>query len=122
MSDNQSGNPGGDDQAKLLVALQDLDHMMKEVEDTKTSAELEKMGFSLDGIEDLKKAREKLTSRVKPQLLIRYERVSGSYDRTVVPVINEMCTGCFAKVPTSFRYEKVAVVTCENCGRILYFT
>ena len=122
MSDNQSGNPGGDDQAKLLVALQDLDHMMKEVEDTKTAAELEKMGFSLDGIEDLKKAREKLTGRVKPQLLNRYERVSGSYDRTVVPVINEMCTGCFAKVPTSFRYEKVAVVTCENCGRILYFT
>ena len=118
MSDNQAG----DDQAKLLVALQDLDHMMKEVEDTKTSAELEKMGFNLDGIEEVKKARAKLTDRIKPQLLNRYQRVSGSYDRTVVPVLNEMCTGCFAKVPTSFRYEKTAVVTCENCGRILYFT
>ena len=114
--------PGDDDQAKLLVALQDLDHMIKEVEDTQTSAELEKMGFSLEGIEDLKQAREKLTERIKPQLMNRYQRVSGSYDRTVVPVINEMCTGCFAKVPTSFRYEKNAVVTCENCGRILYFT
>jgi len=122
MSDDSNGTSGTDDQAKLLVALQDLDHMMKEVEDSKTSAELEKMGFHLDGIEDLKKAREKLTARIRPQLLNRYERVSRTYDRTVVPVINEMCTGCFAKVPTSFRYEKHAVVTCENCGRILYFT
>lgn len=122
MSDDSNGASGTDDQAKLLVALQDLDHMMKEVEDSKTSAELEKMGFHLDGIEDLKKAREKLTARIRPQLLNRYERVSRTYDRTVVPVINEMCTGCFAKVPTSFRYEKNAVMTCENCGRILYFT
>lgn len=110
-----------DDQAKLLVALQDLDHMMKEVEDSQTSAELEKMGFTLDGIEALKQAREKLTERIRPQLLNRYQRVSRNYERTVVPVINEMCTGCFAKVPTSFRYEKNAVMTCENCGRILYF-
>jgi predicted nucleic acid-binding Zn-ribbon protein len=40
----------------------------------------------------------------------------------VVPVVGELCTGCFAKVPTSFRYEKTTVVACENCGRILYFT
>jgi predicted nucleic acid-binding Zn-ribbon protein len=44
-----------------------------------------------------------------------------SYDRTVVPVVGELCTGCLTKVPTSFRYEKQAVMTCENCGRILYF-
>jgi len=110
-----------EDQAKLLVALQDLDQMIKEVEDSDTSAELEKMGFSLDGLEELKVARDKLAERVKPQLLNRYQRVSKSYGRTVVPVINELCTGCFARVPTSFRYEKNAIMTCENCGRILYF-
>lgn len=109
------------DQARLLVALQDLDHMIKEVEDVKTAAELKEMGFSLDGVEELKQARDKITEKIKPQLLNRYQRVSKSYGRTVVPVVNELCTGCFAKVPTSFRYEKNAVVTCENCGRILYF-
>jgi predicted nucleic acid-binding Zn-ribbon protein len=110
------------DQARLLVALQDLDHMIKEVEDGKTSAKFQEMGFPMDGIEELKKARAQLTANIKPQLLNRYQRVSKNYERIVVPVINELCTGCFAKVPTSFRYEKNAVMACESCGRILYFT
>ena len=111
-----------EDQAKLLVALQDLDQMIKEVEDKDMSSELEGMGFTLDGLEGLKAARDKMAERIKPVLLNRYHRVSKNYGRTVVPVANELCTGCFAKVPTSFRYEKNAIMTCENCGRILYFT
>lgn len=110
------------DQARLLVALQDIDHMIKEAEDAKTSAKFQEMGFPLDGIAELKRAREEIAAAVKPQLLNRYQRVSKSYERTVVPVVGELCTGCFAKVPTSFRYEKNAVVACESCGRILYFT
>lgn len=109
------------DQARLLVALQDLDHMIKEIGDAKTASEFKEMGFNIDGVEELKTARDKITEQIKPQLLNRYQRVSKSYDRTVVPVVNELCTGCFAKIPTSFRYEKSAVVNCENCGRILYF-
>ncbi len=110
-----------EDQARLLVALQDLDQMIREVEDAETSAELENLGFSLDGVEKLRAARETLCSRIRPQLLSRYQRVSRSLDRCVVPVIDELCTGCFARIPTSFRYEKNAVLTCENCGRMLYF-
>ena len=109
------------DQVRLLVALQDLDHMIKDAGDAKHAARMQEMGFPQDGIEELRKARGEITEHIKPQLLNRYQRVSTSYERTVVPVIHELCTGCFAKVPTSFRYEKTAVVTCENCGRILYF-
>jgi predicted nucleic acid-binding Zn-ribbon protein len=109
------------DQVRLLVALQDLDHMIKDAEDAKTSARLQEMGFPLDGLAELRRARGVLADSIKPQLLTRYTRVSTSYDRTVVPVVGELCTGCLTKVPTSFRYEKNAVVTCENCGRILYF-
>lgn len=110
-----------EDQAKLLVALQDLDQMIKEAEDADMSAELKDMGFKLDGLAELRKAREELAKRIRPQLLNRYERVSRTLGRVVVPVIGELCLGCFAKVPTSFRYEKTAILTCENCGRILYF-
>ena len=106
---------------RLLVALQDLDHMIKDAEDAKHSAKMQEMGFPQGGIAELKKARNELAQLVKPQLLNRYTRVATSYDRTVVPVVKELCTGCLTKVPTSFRYEKNAVVTCENCGRILYF-
>lgn len=95
--------------------------MIKDAEDAKLSAKMQEMGFPQEGIAELKKARIEITQHVKPQLLNRYQRVASSYDRTVVPVVGELCTGCFAKVPTSFRYEKNAVMTCENCGRILYF-
>ena len=109
------------DQVRLLVALQDLDHMIKDAEDIKHAAKMQEMGFPQEGIAELRKARAEITQHVKPQLLTRYTRVSSSYDRTVVPVVGELCTGCLTKVPTSFRYEKQAVMTCENCGRILYF-
>lgn len=109
------------DQARLLVALQDLDHMIRDAEDASTASKMQEMGFPLDGIGEIKKARQALTEHIKPQLLNRYQRVSQNYDRIVVPVVNDLCTGCFAKVPTSFRYEKNAVVACESCGRILYF-
>lgn len=95
--------------------------MIRDAEDTRTAAKLQEMGFPLDGLAELRKARSELAQSIKPQLLNRYQRVATSYDRTVVPVVGELCTGCFAKVPTSFRYEKNAVVACENCGRILYF-
>jgi predicted nucleic acid-binding Zn-ribbon protein len=109
------------DQVRLLVALQDLDHMIKDAEDAKHAAKMLEMGFPQGGIEELRKARTEITQHVKPQLLTRYQRVSASYERTVVPVVSDLCTGCLTKVPTSFRYEKNAVMTCENCGRILYF-
>jgi len=110
------------DQARLLVALQDLDHMIRDAEDPKTATKMQEMGFPMDGIAEIKKARGELTEHIKPQLLNRYQRVSQNYERVVVPVVKDLCTGCFSKVATSFRYEKNAVVTCESCGRILYFT
>lgn len=96
--------------------------MIRDAEDAKTAAKMQEMGFPMDGIAEIKKARGELTEHIKPQLLNRYERVSKNYERVVVPVVKDLCTGCFAKVATSFRYEKNAVVTCESCGRILYFT
>ena len=98
--------------------------MIREAKDEKSSSELKEMGFNLDGVSELQQARDNLAQRIKPQLLNRYERVSKSYDRVVVPVTGELCLGCFAKIPTSFRslHEKSNILTCENCGRILYFT
>ena len=49
-----------EEQVKLLVALQDLDLMMKEVNDADTSSEMKQMGFKLDGMAELHKARANL--------------------------------------------------------------
>ncbi len=112
-----------EEQVKLLVALQDLDLMIKEAKDTETSTEMRQMGFKLDGIAELHQARENLAKRVKPQLLNRYERLAKSYGRAVVPVTGNLCLGCFVTLPTSYPSLKLKspFLTCENCGRILYF-
>ncbi len=114
---------GMEEQVKLLVALQDLDLMIREANDTDTSSEMKQMGFKLDGIAELSKARDNLAKRVRPQLLNRYERLSKSYGRAVVPVTGNLCLGCFITLPTSYPSLKTkdSFLTCQNCGRILYF-
>ena len=113
-----------EDQIKILVTLQDLDLMIKEAQDAATSEEMKQMGFKLDGITKLQEARENLASRIKPELLNRYERVARSYERAIVPVTGNSCLGCFVTLPTSYASlkDKKSFLTCENCGRILYFT
>lgn len=112
-----------EEQIKYLVALQDLDLMIREANDADTSSEMKQMGFKLEGIEELRKAREAIATRIPPQLLNRYERLSKSYGRAVVPVTGNLCLGCFVTLPTSYPSLKTKnqLLTCENCGRILYF-
>jgi len=111
------------EQLHLLVSLQDLDTLIRETEDDKRRAELESMGFSMDNLEPLHAAREKLVARIDKRYLRIYERLVTKYGRAVVPVENRTCLGCFQAVPPSFFSEITAaqpVKVCENCGRILY--
>jgi predicted nucleic acid-binding Zn-ribbon protein len=112
-----------EDQVKLLVALQDLDLLIKEARDSDTSSALKDMGFKLDGLSKLQESRENLAKRIDPQLRNRYERVSRSYERAIVPVTDNFCSGCFVTLPTSYPslHTKSQILTCESCGRILYF-
>jgi predicted nucleic acid-binding Zn-ribbon protein len=111
------------EQLLLLVSLQDLDTLMKETQDEKRRGELESLGFSVDNIEPLEKAREKLAARIDVRYFRLYTRLVTRHGRAVVPVENKTCLGCFQSVPPSFFSEITAdtpVKVCENCGRILY--
>jgi len=107
---------------KLLVALQDLDIMIKEVEEKKTSDKLKDMGFQLDGLEELQKGRAKLAEKIPTALKNRYERLTGHYKMAIIPVTGNKCLGCFVKLPTSFFSSAYSseLLTCENCGRLLF--
>ncbi len=107
---------------KLLVALQDLDIMIKEVEEKKTSDKLKNMGFQLDGLEELQKARAKLAGKIPQALRNRYEKLAGHYSMAIIPVTDDRCLGCFTKLPTSFFSSAYSseLLTCENCGRLLF--
>ncbi len=110
-------------QLQLLVALQDLEQMIKDSEDMEQAEQLEGMGFKADGLEGLKKAQADLESKLDPRHKNYYRRLAGRFGYAVVPVVRNLCTGCFANIPTSFvsvTHEN-KVLKCENCGRILYW-
>ena len=108
-------------QLQLLVALQDMEEMIREVTDR--GDELEGLGFTHGGLEDLKKAREELVSKVDPRHMGWYRRLMTRFGHAVVPVVSNLCTGCFANIPSSFvsKTNTNKLQKCENCGRILYW-
>jgi predicted nucleic acid-binding Zn-ribbon protein len=109
---------------RLLVGLQDLDIMIKDMKHKGTTDELKNMGFKLEGLEEIKKARMKLASKIPASLLKRYEKLAAHYKVAILPVSDEQCLGCFTKLPTSFFSSAYSheLLICENCGRMLYIT
>jgi predicted nucleic acid-binding Zn-ribbon protein len=105
-------------QLELLVALQDLDIMIKDIEDVKH------IGFDVQGKEKLEEARVDLVTKISKPLLFNYEKLKSRYKRSIVPVKDDICLGCFMRIPTSLftrgRSDK-EVILCEGCGRILYW-
>ena len=95
--------------------------MIQEVENE--GEQLEGMGFSHGGLDDLKKAHEELAAKIDPRLASLYRRLKGKFGHAVVPVVSNLCTGCFASIPSSFvsKTNEGRVQKCESCGRILYW-
>jgi predicted nucleic acid-binding Zn-ribbon protein len=105
-------------EVQRLAALQDIDVMIRE------RKQEEELGFSVEGLESLETARAKLAEQLDGRILRLYARLAKRYDRAVVPVIEHRCLGCSMAVPTSKRKggsTSTALVTCESCGRILFF-
>ena len=109
-------------QLQLLVALQDLDEMIRETEEQ--GSELEDLGFKHGGgMDALKNSREELVGKIEPSHLSWYKRLTGKFGHAVVPVVTNLCTGCFANIPSSFisKTNENKVQKCESCGRLLYW-
>ena len=74
--------------------------------------------------QELEKERETLAAGIDADLLDQFERLFNSKgDAAVVAVERGVCTGCHMKVTTATAAQVKAgkeIVSCENCGRILY--
>ncbi len=104
-----------------IIILQDLDLMMREMSDQKTTSQLRKIGFEFDEANTLHEARNEIASRVDKDLLSAYERLMKRYPRAIVPVKNGICLACFIKQPTQYSAADLEKVRfCEQCKRILY--
>jgi len=110
------------DQLAELIQLQDIDVLLREVRDPEMALHEERLGFPVDNVETLERARRKLAARIDERLLQTYERMSRRFTRVVVPVEGKVCLGCFMGLPTANRRnpEPRTIENCENCGRILY--
>jgi predicted nucleic acid-binding Zn-ribbon protein len=75
-------------------------------------------------LEELTKERVEISGKIDEDLLGRFERLFKSKgDAVVVALEHEVCTGCHMKVTTQTAHRAKAgkeIVSCENCGRILY--
>lgn len=75
----------------------------------------------LDG---LTKERAEVAAKIDEDLLDRFNRLFESKgDAAIVPIEHGICTGCHMKVTTATAMHAKAgkeIVSCEQCGRILY--
>ncbi len=89
------------------------------------TADLEAKSKTLQSrLEELTKERAEIAGKIDEDLLGRFERLFKSKgDAVVVALEREVCTGCHMKVTTQTAHRVKAgkeIVSCENCGRILY--
>ena len=75
-------------------------------------------------LEDLTRERAELAGKIDEDLLGLFERLFKSKgDAAIVAIEHGVCTGCHMKVTSATAASARAgkeIVSCENCGRILY--
>jgi predicted nucleic acid-binding Zn-ribbon protein len=92
---------------------------------TRQTADLDEKSKALQSrLEELTRERADLAGKIDEDLLGLFERLFQSKgDAAIVAIEHGVCTGCHMKVTTATAAQvKVGkeIVSCENCGRILY--
>ena len=74
----------------------------------------------------LESNRDQLTAAIEERALRQYERLlRNKGDNVVVGIQHGVCGGCHMKFPVQLVVscqQAKELVTCPNCGRILYYT
>jgi len=112
-------------QLELLLQIQDLKSQRRELADAENN-QVEQEEFHIDieqAIAHLDAKIEEVRDGLEPRIRARLDRIVGTRQRAIVPLINGTCYGCFTMVPTanlSSFSNRNQLHTCENCGRFLY--
>jgi predicted nucleic acid-binding Zn-ribbon protein len=112
---------------KLKTEIETADKNARATKDTisRQLSDLDSKSETLDNQQrELQKERGALAAEIDADLLDQFERLFNSKgDAAVVAVEHGVCTGCHMKVTTATASRVKAgkeIVSCENCGRILY--
>jgi uncharacterized protein len=123
-----------DDELELMVQADKIKAELTEEEKkaaavkesiSRQTADLEEKSKALESkLEGLSTERSELAGKIDEDLLARFERLFKSKgDAAIVAIEHGVCTGCHMKVTTATASQVRAgkeIVSCENCGRILY--
>lgn len=113
-------------QLTLLLEIQDLRTQARALSTETGIEEVEQEHFRIDvdeAVSELEEKTAELEDELEPGVRSRYDRVAGSLDRAVVPVINGVCYGCFVSIPAATAGEQdpnEQIRSCQNCGRFIY--
>jgi len=112
---------------KLKVELSDEEKKASAARESiaRQMTDLEEKGTALESrLKDLTIERSALAEKIDEDILVRFERLFASKgDAAIVALEHEVCTGCHMKVTTQTAHRVKngkEIVSCEQCGRILY--
>ncbi len=109
---------------ELLIKLHDLDMMIRDASEEQFANEETDLGFVLRNLSSLQQAREEIKAMVSPAKLSHYDRLFNKFGRSIAPVNNGVCYGCFTQLPTMFVQESEqneVLEECPKCRRFLYW-
>jgi predicted nucleic acid-binding Zn-ribbon protein len=98
------------------------DETVINAEQKQHEAEFATVEKELKGVEQ---ARNGMVARVKPVVLSQYQKLFNTKAGiAMVEVRGESCSGCYMSIPPQVFVnvkKNETIITCPNCGRILYF-
>lgn len=112
-------------QREVLRAMADAGAAKTQVEKQVTELNQRETNLKKD-LAEFQQGREELAAAVDDSARHRYERLLRSKgDNVIVGINHGVCGGCHMKLPAQIlvncKSEK-EIVSCSNCGRILYYT
>lgn len=113
------------DQLKAQIASEEKNTAAAQASIAKQIVELDGKEAALGRrLEELRQERKELAGKVEEDLLERFDRLFASKgDAAVVALEHDVCTGCHMKITTQTAVRVKGgkeIVSCEQCGRILY--
>jgi predicted nucleic acid-binding Zn-ribbon protein len=112
-------------QRQILAASREADELKKRADGQLSDLAAREQNMRAE-LAELEKNREQISGAVENSALKRYERLMKLKGGSVVVGIEHgVCGGCHMKFPVQLMVQCQAekeMVSCPNCGRILYYT
>lgn len=74
-------------------------------------------------LKEMRAKTEQESEKIEPELLEKYRTIKQHCTPPMAKLIDGQCSGCFMSLPSATLLaikEEARLVTCDNCGRILY--